>query len=127
MAERESVGVARAELAGTTALNGFTGAPLCSLAIPNGLLLRLYEESSGYTTGVSSCISGQLLTLDPKCTRLESVFRKAASRLHSKKRACKGSRGRDRLREGETYVLVGQGEMIQVKGLQEELLRKQVT
>jgi hypothetical protein len=64
--------------------------------------------------------------LDPTCTRIETAIRKAASRLHRRKRRCKGSRERDRLRDGETYVLVGEGETIQVRGLQEELQRKEV-
>ncbi|CAI7996049.1 hypothetical protein GBAR_LOCUS1807, partial [Geodia barretti] len=59
------------------------------------------------------------------CTRIETAIRKAASRLHRRKRRCKGSRERDRLRDGETYVLVGEGETIQVRGLQEELQRKE--
>ncbi|CAI8041709.1 hypothetical protein GBAR_LOCUS23150 [Geodia barretti] len=80
MAER--VGVAGAELAGTTALSAFLGSPLCTLVLPNALLLRLYEEGKGYTAGVNTCISGQLLTLDSTCTRIETSIRKAASRLH---------------------------------------------
>lgn len=124
MAER--VGVAGAELAGTTATSTFAGSPLCTLVLPNALLLRLYEEGKGYTAGVNPCISGQLLTLDPTCTRLETALRKAASRLYSRKRRCKGSRERDRLKDGETHILVGEGETIKVKGLQEELQRKEV-
>ena len=42
MAER--VGVADAELAGTTTLKAHFGFPLCTLVLPNALLLRLYEE-----------------------------------------------------------------------------------
>ena len=51
---------------------------------------------------------------------------KAASRLHCKKRSCKGSHDRVRLREGVTHVLVGEGETLTVRGLQKDLQRKEV-
>ena len=125
MAER--VGVASAELGCAAIRDGaFLGSPLCTLVIPNSLLLRLYEEEKGLLEGVNSSITGGLLSLDPTCSRLQSVLRKAASRLHCKKRSCKGSRDRVRLREGATHVLVGEGETLTVRGLQKDLQRKEV-
>ena len=116
MAER--VGVASAEL-GCAAIRdrAFLGPPLCTLVIPNTLLLRLYEEEKGLLEGVNCCITGGLLSLDRTCSRLHSVLRKAGSRLHCKKRSCKGSRDRVRLREGVTHMLVGEGETLTVKDL----------
>ena len=117
----EQVGVVSAEPACTTATSTFAGSPLCTIMLLNALLLRLYKEGKGYMAGVNPCISGQLLTLDPTCIRLETALRKAASRLYSRKRRCKWSRERDRLKDGETHIPVGEGETIKVKGLQEEL------
>ena len=125
MAER--VGVASAELGCAAISDGaFLGSPLCTLVIPNSLLLRLYEEEKELLEGVNSCITGGLLSLDPTCSRLKNVLRKASSRLHCRKRNCKGSRDRARLREGVTHVLVGEGETLTVRGLQEDLQRKEV-
>ena len=46
MAQR--VGVAGAELAGTTALSAYLCSPLRTLVLPTALLLRLYEDGKGY-------------------------------------------------------------------------------
>ena len=118
----ERVGVASAEL--SCAANAtFSGVPLCTLVT---LLLQLYDEGKDLLEGVNSCITGGLLSLDPTCTRLQNVLRKAASRLYSRKKSCKGSRDRVRLREGKTHVLIGEEETLTVVRLKEELQRKEV-
>ena len=123
----ECVGVASAELGCAVISDGaFLGRPLCTLVIPNTLLLRLYEEKRGLLEGVNSSITGGVLSLDPTCSRIQTALRKAASRLYSRKRNCKGSRDRTKLRDGKTHVLVGEGETITVRGLQEEIQRKEV-
>ena len=115
-------------MAGCSAIGegGFSGSPQCTLVIPNTLLLRLYEEGKGYVEGVNNCVARGLLTLNPTCSRIASALRKAASRLHGRKRRCKGSRDRDRLRDGETHVLVGEGEVLTARGLQEEVHKQEV-
>ena len=125
MAER--VGVVSVELGCAAIRDGaFLGSPLCTLVIPNSLLLRLYGEEKGLLEGVNSCITGGLLSFDPTCSRLQSALRKTVSRLHCKKRSCKGSRDRVRPREGATHVLVGEGETLTVRGLQKDLQRQEV-
>ena len=123
----ECVGVASAELGCAVISDGaFLGRPLCTLVIPNTLLLRLYEEKRGLLEGVNSSITGGVLSLDPTCSRIQTALQKATSRLYSRKRSCKGSRDRTKLRDGKTHVLVGEGETITVRGLQEEIQRKEV-
>ena len=80
----------------------FLGSPLCTLVIPKTLFLRLYEEKRGLLEGVSSSITGGVLSLDPTCSKIQNALRKAASRLYSRKRSCKGSRDRTKLRDGKT-------------------------
>ena len=118
----ERVGVASAELS----CAAFSGVPLCTLVIPNTLLLQRYDEGKDLLEGVNSCITGGLVSLDPTCTRLQNVLRKAASRLYSRKKSCRGSRDRARLREGKTHVLIGEEEATTVGRLKEELQRKEV-
>ena len=127
MAVAERVCVASATL-GCSAIadGGFLGSLLCTLVIPNTLLLRLYDEGKGYVEGVNNCIAGGLLTLDPTCNRVASALRKAAGRLNGRKRRCKGSRDRDRVRDGKTHVLVGEGEAVTVRELQTEIQKQEV-
>ena len=88
----ECVGVASAELGCAVMSDGaFLGRPLCTLVIPNTLLLRLYEEKRGLLEGVNSSITGGVLSLDPTCSRIQNALRKAANRLYSRKKSCKGS------------------------------------
>ena len=102
----------------------FLGSPLCTLVIPKTLFLRLYEEKRGLLEGVSSSITGGVLSLDPTCSKIQNALRKAASRLYSRKRSCKGSRDRTKLRDGKAYVLVEEGEILTVRGLAGENLEE---
>lgn len=121
----ERVGVASSKL-GCANSPSVSVSPICTLTIPNILLLRLHEEGNGYVAGVNSCIDGELLTLGTSCSRIETALRKAASKLIIRKKNCKGSRDRQQLKEGTTYVLVGKEETVSNKALHEELERKEV-
>ena len=61
-----AVGVASGELGCAAISDGAFMGPLCTLVIPNSLLLR-GEGLTGLLEGVNSCITGEL---DPTCSRL---------------------------------------------------------
>ena len=56
----------------------FLGRPLCTLVIPNTLLLRLYEEKRGFLEGVNSSITGGVLDI---ITRYPQKRRLASARI----------------------------------------------
>ena len=85
---------------------------MCTLVIPNSLLLHLHEDGNGYIQGVNSCISGHLVSLNPSCSRIESALRRIAGKLVTKRRNCKGSHARQKLKDGNTNLLVGDGETV---------------
>ena len=88
---------------------------MCTLVIPNSLLFHLHEEGNGYIRGINSCISGHLVSLNPSCSRIESALRRIAGKLVTKRKNCKGSRDRQRLKDGNTNLLVGDGETINIQ------------
>ena len=106
----------------TLSCTAFAGSPLCTLRIPNTVLLCLYDgHSTGYVQGINARIRGKMVTLDTSCSRLEGALRRAATALATSLRQCKGSRGRAKIQEGFKYVLVGVGETIDVQVVQEQL------
>ena len=120
--------VAGAELGtSTTGHAAFSGTAVCTLVIPNSLLLRLHEEGQGYIFGVNSCITGQLVTLDNSSVRLHSALRRISGTLATKKRSCKGSQDRKKLSEGYTNLLVREGETLSVDSVSETLKRAEVS
>lgn len=102
----------------TAGPDGFAGVPLCTLHVPNSLLLDLYQSSDNVVERVNQHIKGQIVTLDPECARLTTSVRRTASKLANKMRRCSGSRGRDKIRGGTTEILVGTGETISVESVQ---------
>ena len=99
----------------STGHNAFSGSPLCTLLVPNSLLLCLHDNGAdNFTAGINACIKEQVVTLDVSCARLEAALRRVAGRLATKKKSCKGSRDRKRVRDGVTRVLVGEGETVSV-------------
>ena len=85
---------------------------MCTLVIPNSLLFHLHEEGNG---GINSCMSGHLVSLNPSCSRIESALRRIAGKLVTKRKNCKGSRDRQRLKDGNTNLLVGDGETMNIQ------------
>ena len=75
----------------STGHSAFTGSPLCTLVIPNTLLLQLHNNGSGYVEGVNACIAGKMVTLDTSCSRLELGLQRTAGKVFSKWKSCKGS------------------------------------
>ena len=98
-----TVKVASAELGlSSTGKGVFSRDPVCTLIIPNSLLLHLHKDRpAGYTTGVNKCIKEGIVTLDTSCDRLESSLRRLAGKVVSKHANCKGSSHR-KVREGQT-------------------------
>ena len=95
----------------------FTGVPLCTLVIPNSLLLQLHEKKTCYVDAVNTNIKGNAIELDRSCARLENSLQKIARKLYTKLRHCKGSRDRARVSSGFSNFLVGQGEAITVSAV----------
>ena len=97
----------------STGHTAFAGSPLCTLVVPNCLLLCLHDNrADSFTAGVNACIKEQIITLDTSSTRLESALRRVAGRLATKKKSCKGSRDRKRVIDGVSKILVGEGETV---------------
>ena len=116
-----SVEVASAELGlSSTGKGVFSRNAVCTLIIPNSLLLHK-ERPAGYTAGVNKHIKEGIVTLDTSCDRLESALRRLAGKLVSKHASCKGSSYRKKVREGQTFLLVGEGETISVTRVTEDL------
>ena len=114
------VTVASAELGcSSTGAGVFSGTPLCTLVIPNSLLLQLHTRDC--IDHINKNIKGKVVTLDISCTRLEKTLQKLVGKVQSRMRRCKGSRDRKSLREAQTNVLVGVGETIAVEEVQEKL------
>ena len=112
--------MASAELGcSSTGAGVFSGTPLCTLVIPNSLLLLLHTHD--YIDHINKNIKGKVVTLDVSCTRLENTLQKLVGKVQSRMRRCKGSRDRKSLREAHTNVLVGVGETIAVEEVQEKL------
>ena len=83
--------VASSELVcSSTGHNAFNGSPLCTLVIPNSLLLKLHNIGSGYVESVNACITGKMVTLDVSCSRLESGLQKAAGKYRANGTALRG-------------------------------------
>ena len=99
----------------------FSGSPLCTLVVPNALLLHLHANKSGYVEGVNECIKGRMLTLSKTCARLETALQKIAGKLASKLKKCQGSRERSKVRSSHSNFLVGEGETISVQDVVEPL------
>ena len=118
-----TVKVGSAELGlSSTGKGVFSRNPVCTLIIPNSLLLHLHKDRpAGYTDGVNKCIKEGIVTLDTSCERLESALRRLAGKLVSKHASCKGSSYRKKVREGQTLLLVGEGETISVTRVTEDL------
>ena len=110
----------------STGHSSFNGSPLCTLVIPNALLLQLHDTGSGYVKGVNACITGKMVTLDTSCSRLQLGLQKTAGRVFSKWKSCKGSRDRVKLKVGSTNFMVGEGEIVSVESVQKELGRAEV-
>ena len=112
--------MASAELGcSSTGAGVFSGTPLCTLVIPNSLLLQLHTRDC--IDHINKNIKGKVVTLDVSCTRLEKTLQKLVGKVQSRMRRCKGSRDRKSLREAQTNVLVGVGETIAVEEVQEKL------
>ena len=88
-----TVKVASAELGlSSTGKGVFSRNPVCTLIIPNSLLLTLNKDRpAGYIAGVNKCIKEGIVTLDTSCDRLESSLRRLAGKVVSKHANCKGS------------------------------------
>ena len=118
----KQVTVASSEVALSSVGEGvFEGSPLCTLVTPNSLLLHLHANGNKYIGGINKAIKGKMVTLDESCTRLETTMKKVSGRLASQLRKCKGSRDRNRIRDGSTNFLVGVGETVVVEEVQQTL------
>ena len=96
----------------STGHTAFAGSPLCTLVVPNCVLLCHDNRADSFTAGVNACIKEQIITFDTSSTRLESALRRVAGRLATKKRSCKGSRDRIRVIDGVSKILVGEGQTV---------------
>ena len=120
--EQQVVDVASADVGCKTTGNGvFLGVPLCTLMIPNSLLLQLHEKNGSYVEGISANIKGNIKNFDKSSARLESSVHKVAGKLSSKLKNCKGSRDRARTRGGFSNFLVGEGEVETISAATEHL------
>ena len=70
--EEQTVVVARAEVITGNGVQG--DSPLCTLIIPNSLLLDIHENGKGYIAGVNEKIQGKMVTLNSSCDGLETAL-----------------------------------------------------
>ena len=119
----EQLLVASADVGSSSTGEGvFSGTPLCTLVIPNTLLLRLHNSESGnIIAAINENIRENMVTLDTSCTQLEGALKRATGKLSARMKACKGSRDRRHAKEGSTNVMVGVGETIAHQELQHHL------
>lgn len=100
--------------------------PLCSIAVPNGLLLQAHRQQvPSYVTTINAHIPEHILVLDTACTRLERGFARGAGKLHSALSTTKGS-ARKQILEKVTHCVVGSGETLDVASYMSERESMQV-
>ena len=72
--------MASAELGcSSTGAGVFSGTPLCTLVIPNSLLLLLHTHDC--IDHINKNIKGKVVTLDVSCTRLEKTLQKLVGKV----------------------------------------------
>ena len=86
--------------------------PVCSLQIPNNLLLKWHRERAGvpYTACLNKSISQQALQVRNSSKRVEDKLAKHASSLQSKYSAASGE-NRNKIRRGHYTIAICAGEL----------------
>lgn len=94
---------------------------VCTLEIPNGLLLTARDEGKCLIEQVNRHIMGNAVTLDVSCERVRTRLVRSAGQLASQFRMAKGSTKRSRIRDGVTCIAIHAGKTCNAADLAEKL------
>ena len=94
---------------------------LCSLEIPNTILLAAKGDGADIIEEVNKCIEGNAIFIDVDCVRLRTGLQISSGKLAMRMRKAKGLTEHRKIQQGVTSVVVNVGETVSIGDLQAKL------